>query len=141
MSQASKTIHDFQALNLGQSLLQVTNASTSLTLTSKDSGDCITLSSTSGCAITLPTPTSGLSFQFIVNNTGAHSIVAPSACINGSICNSVFNTGANLATSTAKTTISTTTGSAVGDMFTLTGNGSKYFLRGNVSNFNAVKFA
>ena len=35
----------------------------------------------------------------------------------------------------------TTAGSVVGDSFNLVSDGSKYYLRGNVTNFNAVKFA
>lgn len=140
MSQSFKTIHDFQSLNVGQSILDVTSVTNTLTLTPKHSGDIISLDSTSGCAITLPTPTPGCLFQFVVNNTGPHTITAPSACINGSIVNSIFNTGSNLATSTPKTVISTTTGSAVGDTFTLTANSTKYFLKGTVAQFNAVQY-
>lgn len=141
MSQRSKTIHDFQALNLGQTTLDVTNVSGALSLTTSHSGDLISLNSTSGCAITLPAPTAGLTFNFVVNNTGAHALTAPSACINGAVVNAVFNTGANLATGTAKTIVATTAGSAVGDSFTLSANGSAYFLNGCVANHNALKFA
>lgn len=141
MSQASKTIHDFQALNLGQSNFNVTDVSSALTLTAQHSGDIISLNATGGCAVTLPFPTAGLLYQFVVNNTGAHALTAPSACINGGVCNAVSNTGgSSLATITAKTVVSTTSGSAVGDSFTLTANGSKYFLKGNVAQYNAIKF-
>jgi hypothetical protein len=141
MSQRSKTIHEFKAINLSQSTLDITNVNGSLLLNNSHSGDFISLNSTSGCTITLPSPTPGLNFNFVINNTGAHTLTASSAIINGSISHSVFSTSANLATGTAKSIIATTTGSAVGDTFTLTGNGSKYFLKGCVSNHNAVEFA
>lgn len=140
MSQRSKTIHDFKAINLSQSTLDVTNVNGSLVLDNSHSGDFISLNSTSGCTITVPPPSAGLQFNFVVNNTGAHTLTTSSAIINGSIINAVFNTGANLATGTAKSVIATTTGSAVGDTFSLTANGSKYFLKGVVSNYNAVSF-
>lgn len=140
MSQRSKTLHDFKAINLRQSILDVTNVSGALVLDNSHSGDFINLNSTTGCAITLPPPSAGLTFNFVVNNTGAHTLTAASAIINGAITNAVFNTSANLATGTPKSIIATTSGSSVGDTFTLTGNGSKYFLKGVVSNYNAVEF-
>ncbi len=141
MSQRYRVIHDFQAVNLGQSQLQLNNAGSSLTLNPSHSGDIVLLNATSGSAISLPRPSSGLVFKFVVSNTGAHTISAPSACINGALGNAVFNTGANLATGAAKTSISTTAGSAIGDSLTLVGTSDKYFLSGNVANFNAVRFA
>lgn len=140
MSQRSKVIHDFQALNLGQLTSQVTQAGTNITLTSSESGDIIELNSTNGSVVTLPSPLAGLIYRFIISNTGAHVLTAPSACINGAVANAIFNTGANLATGAAKTSISTTTGSVIGDTITLIGNGNKYFLTGTVTNYNAVKF-
>lgn len=141
MSQKSKTIQEFKSIILKQSTLDVTNITGALALNTTHSGDFLSLNATSGCAITLPTPTAGLVFNFYVNNTGAHTLTAPSALINGAITNSVFSTSANLATGTAKRVVSTTAGSSVGDNFTLTANGSKYFLSGCVANFNALKFA
>jgi hypothetical protein len=140
MSQRSKTIHEFSAINLAQSTLTLTSVTGAKTLLTGDSGDFFSLNATSGCTITLPAPSSGLVFNFLVNNTGAHTLVAPSACIVGSVSNAVANTGASLATGVAKTIVSTTSGSAVGDSITLIGNSSKYFLQGNVSEYNAVTF-
>lgn len=141
MSQRSKVIHDFRSVNLGQSQLQLTHAGSSITLTPAESGDLIALNATGGSVVSLPTPLSGLMYRFVVTNTGAHTLTAPSACINGAIVNAVFNTGANLATGAAKTSIATTAGSAIGDSLTLLGDGTRYFLSGTVTNFNAVKFA
>lgn len=141
MSQRSKVIHDFQSLNLGQSRLQLSDAGTSITLGPAQSGDIVTLNATSGSIVSLPFPSSGLVYKFIVTNTGAHTLTAPSACINGAIANAISSTNGNLATGASKTAISTTAGSVIGDSFTLLGTGSKYFLSGNVTNFDAIRYA
>jgi hypothetical protein len=140
MSQRSRVIHDFQSINLGQTQSQLTDAGSAITITPQSSGDLILLSATGGSVITLPAPIAGITYRFVVNNIGAHTLTAPTACINGAVANAVFNTGSNLATGTAKRVVATTTGSAIGDTFTLMGTDSKYFLSGNVSNFNAIKF-
>jgi hypothetical protein len=141
MSQRYKVIHDFQSVNLSQSQLQFTNADLSITLGAAQSGDIVTLNATGGSVVILPSPSTGLLYRFVITNIGAHTLTAPSACINGAVANSVFNTGSNLATGTAKTSIASTVGSAIGDSFSLMGTGTTYVLSGNVSNFNAVKFA
>jgi hypothetical protein len=141
MSQRSKVIHDFKSVNLSQSQLQFTDAGSSITLGAAESGDIVTLNATSGSAVTLPSPSTGLLYRFIITNTGPHTLTAPTACINGAVVNAVFNTGSNLATGAAKTSIAATAGSVIGDSLTLMGTGTNYFLSGNVSNFNAVKFA
>ena len=137
MSQRSKVVHDFQSVNLGQSQLQLTEAGSAITLSPKHSGDIIILNATSGSAVTLPVPSAGLLYRFIVSNTGAHVLTAPSACINGAIAISQYSTSANLATGVAKTVIKTTAGSLIGDQITLVGTDSKYFLSGSVALFNA----
>lgn len=141
MSQRSKVIHDFQSVNLGQSQLQLTDAGAAITLTPNHSGDFIALNATGGSAVTLPSPSAGLLYRFVVTNTGAHVITAPTACINGAIAISQYSTSANLATGAAKTVIKTTAGSLIGDQITLIGTDSKYFLSGVVSVFNAVHIA
>lgn len=138
MSQRSKVIHDFQSVNLGQSSLQITNAGSAITLGPSHSGDIIALNATGGSAVTLPTPSDGLFYRFVVTNTGAHVLTAPSACINGAVAISQYSTSANLATGAAKTIIRTTGGSLIGDQITLIGSGSKYFLGGVVSMHNAL---
>ena len=141
MSKSYQAVHDFQSVNLTQSLTQINLAGSSLSVKNSHSGDVILLNATGGSAVSLPTPNGGLNFTFVVSNTGAHTIVAPSACINGAVANAVFNTGASLATGAAKTTISPTAGSAIGDTIRLVATDSKYYLSGNVANFNAVKYA
>jgi hypothetical protein len=141
MSQRSKVIHDFQSVNLGQSLLQITNADSAITLTPKESGDIIALNYTAGSVVTLPTPSDGLLYKFIVTNTGAHTLTAPSACINGAIAISQYSTSANLATGAAKSVIKTTAGSLIGDQITLIAKDNKYYLSGVVSLFNAISIS
>lgn len=138
MSQRSKVIHDFRSVNLGQSQLQITHAGSAITLTPAESGDIILLNATGGSTVTLPPPISGLMYRFIVSNTGAHTLTAPSACINGALAISQYSTSANLATGAAKTVIKTTNGSLIGDSFNLVAADSKYFLSGVVSVHNAV---
>ena len=141
MSQASKVVRDFTAINIEQSQLQITPAGASISLGLPQSGDLITLNATGGSAVSLPTPLPGLIYQFVVSNTGAHTVTALTACINGAVGFAVSSSIANLATGAAKTEIATTAGSVIGDSFTLVSDGTKYFLRGNVTNFNAIKFA
>ena len=141
MSQASKVVRDFTAINIEQSQLQITPANQSISLGLPQSGDLITLNATSGSAVALPTPLPGLIYQFVVSNTGAHTVTALTPCINGAVGFALSSSNANLATGAAKTAIATTTGSSVGDSFTLISDGTKYFLRGSVTNFNAIKFA
>lgn len=141
MSQRYKNIHDFRSINVGSSTVQMTDADSAITLSAEHSGDIILLNATGGSAVTLPAPSTGLIYQFIVSNTGGHVITAPSACINGSLSISQFSTSANLATGAAKTVIRTTTGSVIGDRINLVGSGELYFLNGNVSLFNAVNIA
>lgn len=141
MSQRSKVIHDFQSVNLGQSSLQITDAGSTITLTPSHSGDIIALNATGGSVVTLPTPSDGLFYRFVVTNTGAHTLTAPSACINGAVAISQYSTSANLATGAAKTVIKTTGGSLIGDQITLIGKDNKYFLGGVVSMHNALHIA
>jgi len=141
MSQSSKTIHRFRAIRLTRSKTEINTAGSTITLGPEHSGEIIALTATGGSAVTLPAPLPGLSYHFVVQNTGAHTLTAPSACINGAVANGVYHTSANLATGAAKTSISTTAGSAIGDTIYLNAVGTKYFLSGSVTNFNAIKFA
>lgn len=142
MSQSYKTIHEFSALQLSQSLLNVNNANTAITLDPSYSGEIIMLNATSGSAVTLPAPQAGLSYTFIVNATGGHTITAPSASIQGSVTASIGTIGSTLLTTGApKTVVSTTAGSVVGDEIRLVASANRYFVRGGVANFNALVFA
>ena len=141
MAQSYKTIHDFQFLNLSQSSLNVIPAGTNLILDNKQGGDVVVLNATAGSVVNLPSPAPGLSYAFIVKATGGHTVAAPSASIYGSIGCSNTNTASSiLTTGSAKTVISTTSGSSVGDSFTLTSDGTNYYVKGAVANYNALKF-
>lgn len=142
MSQSFKTIHEFSAISLGQTLLNTVNAGTAITLTPTQSGEIIVLNSTVGSAVTLGAPQAGLSYKFIVGVTGGHTITAPSASILGSVTSAITSTAATslLTTGIAKTSIATTAGSARGDAITLVSNGGAYYVSGSVSAFNALVF-
>lgn len=141
MSQRSKVIHDFKSINLSQSRLQITEAGSSITLDPSHSGDIVALNATGGSVVTLPTPSNGLFYRFLVTNTGAHALIAPSACINGAIAISQYSTSANLATGASKTFIRTTVGSLIGDQITLIGKDNNYFVSGVVSLFNSLSMS
>lgn len=140
MSKSYLTIHEYQTTSQDDTILQVSNLGSSVTLGNSQSGDVLVLSNTSGSSVMLPSPSSGLAYQFIVGATAGHTITAPSALIVGALNTAVFNTGANLATGTAMTTIATTAGSSVGDCFNLTSDGTQFYLRGTVAQYNGIKF-
>ena len=140
MSKSYLTIHEFQTVSEDTNSVQVSSLGVSTTLGNSQSGDVLILSSTGGSSVMLPSPSSGLSYKFIIGATGEHTITAPSALIVGALNTAVFNTGANLSTGAAKTTIATTSGSTVGDCFNLTSDGASFFLGGTVSQYNGVKF-
>lgn len=142
MSQSFKTIHEFSAVSLGQTLSTVTNAGTTITLNPTQSGEIIVLNSTGGSTVTLSAPQAGLSYKFIVGVTGGHTITAPSASILGSVTSAITSTAATslLTTGAAKTVIATTAGSARGDTISLVSNGTAYYVSGAVANFNALVF-
>lgn len=139
MSKRYLTVQEFGNITVAQSTLDVNLAGTSLTLGNSHSGDLIVLNATSGSVLALPSPVAGLNYHLVVRNTGPHTITAQSACIIGSVATALGSVG-SLATGSAKTTISTTAGSAVGDSLSLTCDGTYYYLKGNVSNNNALKF-
>lgn len=141
MSQGYKLIHEFEQISVGHSNLQVNQAGTSLTLGNDQSGDLVSLNSTAGSAITLPAPAAGLNYSFLVSKAGNHAITAPGAKIVGNISVANYSTAASLATGAAKTSLTFGSGVAVGDSFSLVSDGTLYFLRGVVSNANALSFA
>lgn len=141
MAQAYKTIHEYQSLTVASTNLNVLPAGTNLILTSAQDGNVVLLNATAGSIVNLPSPQSGALFTFLVSATGGHVVAAPSASIYGSIMASNPTAGSSmLTTGPAKTTISTTTGSAVGDTFTLVSDGTNFYVKGSVANFNAAKF-
>jgi hypothetical protein len=141
MSQKLKSLQEFSTLTVSQTILTINPAGNALTLSKAQSGEIITLNSTSGSVITLGAPQAGLSYTFLVNVTGGHTITAPSASIYGSVTSTTDTSGnAMLTTGAAKSIISTTAGSAVGDQIQLLSDGTNYFVKGSVANFNALKF-
>ncbi len=140
MAQSYKTIHAFKTISVDSVKAEVYNITASSTLTSSNSGDFIVLDTTTASTITLPTPEMGYQFHIAVGSTAAHLISAPSACIVGNIAYSVANTSGSLTTGAAKTSVRFTSGNAIGDSIHLIGNGSKYFLSGNVANATGVVF-
>ncbi len=142
MSQSYRGQHAFASLTLASQKVQITSLTTSTSLGNSHSGDLIVFSSTSGTTLSLPSPVSGLQYEFVVGATAAsHSIVAPSASIVGNIMIAVGNTnGSSLHTSSA-TSITTTAGSAVGDSVKLKCDGTKWFVSGSVNLLNAFVYA
>ena len=143
MAQSYKTIHDFQSLNVSDSLLSVTRAGTGATLGSLQSGNLITLNSTTGSLITLPAPTVGFSFPFVVAALGAHTITAPTSTLFGAINCAVPTAGStlNVCSATGSSVLLTTAGSSIGDRITIVSDGVNYYISGTVAHFNSIKFA
>ena len=141
MAQSYKTIHDFQFLNVDESNVNIVRAGTNKILTNLENGDVIILNATAGSIVNLPVPQAGSSFTFIVSANGAHTVAAPTASIYGSIACSIANTASNmLTTGPAKTVIATTAGSTIGDTFIVLSDGTNFYVRGSVANYNALKF-
>ncbi len=142
MSQSYRGQHAFASLTLASQKVQITSLATSTSLGNSQSGDLIVLTATSGTTLSLPSPVSGLQYEFVVGATAAsHSIVAPSASIVGNILPATATAGVTMFTGAAKTSIKTTSGSAVGDSVTLTSNGTSWFVKGSASTFNAFVYA
>jgi len=143
MSQSYKTVHDFQSINVGQTLVNIQPSGSSITLGNAQSGDLNTLNATSGSSVQLPAPSSGLSFPFLVTATAAtHTITAPASTLFGAINCAIPTAGStiNVTNVTGSTALLTTTGSCVGDRFTIVSDGTNYFVSGTISKFNGVKF-
>jgi hypothetical protein len=143
MSQSYKTVHDFQSINVGQTLVNVQPAGTSITLGNSQSGDLNTLNATSGSSVQLPVPSAGLNFPFLVTATAAtHTITAPASTLFGAINCAIPTAGStiNVTNVTGSTTLLTTTGSCVGDRFTIVSDGTSYFVSGTIAKFNGIKF-
>lgn len=135
--------HEFAKLSVQSNAKTVNNLLTSTTLGSSGSNSHFFLGSTTGRTISLPAAgsASGISYEFTVAATAAsHLIAAPAASIVGSLSSDVTTAGAVQSTGAAKTSLQTTSGSAVGDNFRLTSNGTTWFLSGQTSAFNGVKF-
>lgn len=105
------------------------------TLSQYDNGKTILLNSTTAFATTLPSPFMGGWFKFIVTGipgAGAHTIVAGSAIIKGSVSSADLANASAAASTTGGTTISLTTTAYVGDWIEVVSNGVNWLLSGSV---------
>ena len=143
MAQSYKTLHDFQSINVGQTMLNIQPAGTSVTLGNAQSGDINTLNATSGSFVQLPPPSAGLTFPFLVTATAAsHTITAPASTLFGAINCAIPTAGStiNVTNVTGSTVLLTTAGSCVGDRFTLVSDNTNYYVSGTIAKFNGVRF-
>jgi hypothetical protein len=143
MSKAYYSHQEFSKLSVASSQQHVLNVTTNTTLGNTDSGSLIFLNSTTGTTLRLPAASaaSGLTFKIAVAATAAsHSIVAPAASLIGGL-NALASTIGSIATGAAKTSLSTTAGSAVGDNFSLSSNGTSWFVSGAVAAAAGAVFA
>ena len=138
MSKSFNTIHEFSNITVKKTHLTVKQAGTTLALKTDDSGDIIMLNSTNGSIISLPSPSSGINYKFIVSNTGAHSITSTSSNIYGKLMAGA--TGGILSITSAKSVIYTTSGSMIGDDITLQSDGKNYYVSGSLSGYNGAIF-
>lgn len=105
------------------------------TLSQYDNGKTILLNSTTAFATTLPSPFMGGRFKFIVTGipgASAHTIVAGSAIIKGSVSSADLANVSAAASTTGGTTISLTTTAYVGDWIEVVSNGVNWLLSGSV---------
>lgn len=105
------------------------------TLSQYDNGNTILLNSTTAFATTLPSPFMGGRFKFIVTGipgASAHTIVAGSAIIKGSVSSADLANASAAASTTGGTTISLTTTAYVGDWIEVVSNGVNWLLSGSV---------
>lgn len=105
------------------------------TLSKYDNGKTILLNSTTAFATTLPSPFMGGQFKFIVTGipgAAAHTIVAGSAIIKGSVSSADLANASAAASTTGGTTISLTTTAYVGDWIEVVSNGVNWLLSGSV---------
>lgn len=140
MSKSYLVPHDFQSINLSYTSTVLNVAGSTFIAGPAASGELVTLNATGGSAVSVPGLFSGLDLTFVVSNTGAHTITLPSACIYGTVNFNYDGTSGSMLAA-ASTVISTTAGSKVGDCIKLTSDGSKCYLSGTVSTFNAIKLA
>lgn len=141
MSKSFYTPHDFNEINvLQQQQKQISTLGAVVAVKTTQSGDINILNATGGSVVTLPAAASGLNFKFIVANSSSNVLSAPSMSIYGGIGTSAYHTSGNLA-AVGSTTITTTSGSSIGDSYSFVSDGVRYYLSGNVANFNACQFA
>ena len=93
-------------------------------LTALDSGGAFSVDKTSAYAITLPTPTRGLNYKFMVLDTGTNIVTISSGAANLYGVVSV----ANVNTAMTGTTIGLASGGSVGDYVEFTGIDATHYL-------------
>ena len=139
MSKSYLVPHDFESVNLAYVNTTFNAAGSSFTAGNSQSGEFITLNATGGSAVNVPSIFSGLDLNFVVSNTGAHTITLPAGSLYGPVLFPYAGTTGSLVAN-ANGVIATTTGSTVGDRFRLTSDGSKCYISGSVARFNAFKY-
>lgn len=140
MSKSFLVPHDFSTISLSFSNDTINPAGSTFTVSQLQSGEYITLNATGGSAVSVPNLFPGLDITFIVANTGAHTITAPTGTLYGTMNYPYAGTSGNLVAS-ANSVISTTSGSSVGDRIKLTSDGVRCYLSGTVSAFNGVRLS
>lgn len=107
----------------------VSTLATAATLTSANSGSTYYLNAAAGAAITLPAPSAGLKFKFVVAAafaTTSWTVAATGAIIHGAVdVNSTLVLGAGITTITFVNTAET-----VGDWVTVESDGTNWYLDG-----------
>lgn len=115
---------------VGGGLYPIVSATTNATLTTAQAGATVLFNSTTGVQVTLPSPTAGLCYDFVVQQTpgtGTHGIVTSSGSVflGGGLTISVTNGStatfvANPASTTKVNLNGTTTGGTTGTWFRAT---------------------
>ena len=114
------------------------------TLSQYDNGKTILLNSTTAFATTLPSPFMGGRFKFIVTGipgASAHTIVAGSAIIKGSVSSADLANASAAASTTAATNINLTTTAYVGDWVEVVSNGVNWLVSGSVKAQGGLTFS
>jgi len=131
---------DDQKLNFGNdfSLFAVEDLTVAIELTAEDSGKFYTIDSAGGAyEITLPSPTRGIRYDFVVKEhtpTGAVTIKATSAIIFGRVLEGEVDTSSDApgsdADGTGKTNFIIGTSAVQGDSFRLVCDGTSWYAQG-----------
>ena len=107
-----------------------------------ENGMTYVLTLAAGFATTLPAPKAGAKYRFVngLSNTGAHTIVATSTLIVGSIDSCDLNAATDSAFSaTGATTITLAANKSVkGDWVEIVSDGTNWYLSGSCSVFDAI---
>lgn len=143
MSKEFLAIHEFQSLSVSSVPTRVVVADSAMNITLAHSGSLIVLNRTSGSTLTMPTAVAGLDVSVVVGVTAAnHSVVVPTGALKGSVPWGTFDSVATAQVTTGGSSVTFhTAGSRAGDRIRLTCDGTRVFLTGAVSRFDALTFA